>query len=86
MFGTTQYAVKATLDTEGNVTARVVGSCTYGERTASVVSDITDEKTLAAIGSALKKGIADVRDDLNQQATSAAAESLVVATKKGEKV
>lgn len=87
MFGTPQIEIKARLYADGLVTARAIGSCAYGNRTASVDLEITDEKTLAAIGGVLKKALTtDEAAELRQGATSAAAESLVVATKKGEKV
>lgn len=86
MFGTPSIEIKARLDAEGNVTAKAVGRCSYGERFATVDADITDEKVLEAIGKALTKAADTAEADLAQAATSAAAESLVVATKKGEKV
>lgn len=86
MFGETNFKVNATLHADGEVTAKVQASCAYGERTASVTQDVEDEKLLASIGNVLKKAIGDAREGLIQQATSAAAEALVVATKKGEKV
>lgn len=86
MFGTPTIEIKARLDAEGNVTAKAVGRCSYGERYATVDAEITDTATLEAIGKALSKALKTDEADLRQLATSAAAECLVVATKKGETV
>jgi len=85
MFGTPQIEVKARLAADGSVTAKAIGSCSYGDRTATVDVEITDPEVLTAIGEVLATAVDDA-DDLKQNATSAAAECLVVATKKSEKV
>lgn len=87
MIGTTEFTVKATLSGDGGVSAKVVATCPYGQRSATVDSPVTDEQVLAGIEKAMKKAVAgDLREDLNQQATAAAAEAVVVATRKGEKI
>lgn len=87
MIGKTEFSIKATLDADGAVRAKAIGRCAYGSKSAAVDAEITDEKALAAIGAALTKALgADLCADLDQQATSAACSSLVVATNKGEKV
>lgn len=84
MIGQTEYQVTARLGTDGEPSVKVAGICAYGDRTASVSVDITDEKVLASVGAAMKKAIRDVREQLNQEATAAAYKSLVVATDRGE--
>jgi hypothetical protein len=86
MFGTPTIEIKARLDAEGNVTAKAVGRCSYGDRFATVDADITDEAVLEAFGKAFAKALKSPEADLRQAATSAAAECLVIATKKGETV
>ena len=86
MFGTPTIEIKARLDAEGNVTAKAVGRCSYGSRSATVDADITDEAVLETIGKALTKALKTPEADLRQLATASAAECLVVATKKGETV
>lgn len=85
MIGTAQTSVKATLDAEGNVRAKAIATCTYGERTTTVDAEITDEAALDGIGKALKKAAKSV-EGLEQQATADACKALVVATDKGETV
>jgi len=86
MIGKTEFSVTARLNADGEASLRVTGSCPYGERTASVSIDITEEKILKSLASVLGKVVAGVRDELNQEATSAAAEALVCATRRGEKI
>lgn len=86
MIGNTEFTVSARLDADGEVSAKVTGSCAYGNRTASVSADVTDKKLLSELGKSMKKAVTDAREELNQEATSAAAQSLVVATNKGEKL
>lgn len=85
MIGTTTFKATARFD-EGEVKISVTGVCPYGKRSASVSVEIEDEKLLAQIGGLMEKAIRSVREDLNQQATAAAAKCLVVATDMKEKV
>jgi hypothetical protein len=85
MIGTTTFKATARFD-EGEVKISVTGSCPYGKRTATVTVEVDDEKLLSQIGSLLDKAVRSVREDLNQQATAAAAKCLVVATDMKEKV
>ncbi len=87
MFGTPTIEIKARLDAEGNVTAKAIGRCSYGDRFATVDADITDEKTLEAIGKALSKALTNVEaENLKDAALDGASECRNVARKKGETV
>ena len=87
MFEQPTFQVTARLDQDGEPSVRVTAFCAYGNRSASVTQDITDEKVLASVGAALKKALsADVKSGLNQQAIASAAQSYAVATQKGEKL
>jgi hypothetical protein len=85
MIGTPKTSVKATLDAEGSVRAKVVATCGYGSRTATADAEITDKKALKAIGEAMKAAVETVKG-LDQQVTADACKALVVATEKGEKI
>lgn len=102
MFGTPEYKVKATVDVNGDLSVRVTASCGYGSRSVSRTADVTlDEKDAAKVAGILKKAIeaatvtvvvghGKAKEEreiaLSQQVLSDAAESLVVATKKGEEL
>lgn len=88
MIGETRFEVSARLNENGEVTAKVIGRCSYGEnagkRDASEFVDVTDEATLAKIGKALTAAIGDIRDDLNRQTVKAAMKCGSVAMERGE--
>lgn len=88
MIGETRFEVSARLNENGEVTAKVIGRCSYGEnaakRDASAFMDVADEATLTRIGKALTAAIADVRDDLNRQAVKDAMKCGSVAMERGE--
>ena len=63
----TDFHVTAHLDTEGKASVVVRGSRSYGKkelRHATVSKEITDKKTLDAIGTILKTAIASVEDQI----------------------
>lgn len=86
MIGETRFQVNARLDGDGEPAITVVALCDYGSRTAAVTQDVTDEKLLSQVKAIFEKAIRQTRDELHGQATAAAAESFVVATRKGEQL
>jgi hypothetical protein len=85
MIGEPTYQVTARLSPDGEPTARVTAICPYGNRTVSHSVDITDEKALAGIGSALRKAMSkDVMAEAEREATKDAMRSALVAVDKGE--
>lgn len=85
MFGKeTTFQVKAVQGADGTTRVKVTGSRSYGSRTASVSTEITDEKLIESIASRLDKAAASVAETLDRDAVMAAAEAMVVAGKKGE--
>lgn len=58
MFGTPEFQVIAKLDRDGNVTAKVQGFCSYGERQVSRSIDVVlDDKDEAKLKGILSKAI-----------------------------
>lgn len=88
MIGETRFEVAARLDENGEVKAKVIGRCSYGQgegaRDASEFVEVTDAAVLAKIGKALAAATGDVRDALNRQTVKAAAKCLGVASERGE--
>jgi microcystin degradation protein MlrC len=85
MLGQTRYQVTARSD-GAEAKLKVTAVCEYGDRSVSVDAEITDEKLLSQIANAAKQAIKDKRDELGTQAQLHAAEAMVVAAKKGEKI
>lgn len=87
MIGTPTYQVTARLDADGEPSAKVTAFCDYGNRSASYSQDITDEKTLASIGAALKRVVTkDVQAELEPLVTRSAMQGYMIAVDKGEDV
>jgi hypothetical protein len=87
MFGETEFKVTARLDANGEARTSVTAFTTVGSRPVSVTRDVDDEKVNSAVATALKKALnADLRGELTQEAMSAAAQALQVATTRGEKL
>ena len=88
MIGETRFEVRASLNENGEVTAKVFGRCSYGEgegaRDATEFVEITDEATLAKFAKVLGSAIVDVRDELNRQTVKAAMKCGSVAMERGE--
>ena len=81
------YRATARLD-EGDEKAKIVifARSSYGDRQASVVLEVDDAKLVSAITSALQKAIASVADEGASKARVAAAEGIVEANRRGEKL
>lgn len=83
MFGETTFKVTARFE-NGEPKLKVTAFTGYGQRQASVDRDIDDEKLVGQFAKVAEKAIELVADDLKQESVAAAAECLIVATKKKE--
>ena len=86
VIGETSFRVNASLDADGNASVTVLASTPYGKREATASAEITDEKVLAGVAAVLKKAMVDVREGLDDEATSHAFEAHTVAFKRGEEI
>lgn len=89
MIGNTRFEVRAAVDENGNVSAKVFGRCSYGQgdsaRDAVEFVQIEDEATLTKLGKVLTSMVSDsVRDELNRASVAAAAKCFSVAAERGE--
>lgn len=88
MIGETRFEVRASLNENGEATAKVFGRCSYGEgdgkRDATEFVEIADEKIIDKVQKALSAAVTEVRDALNRQTVKAAAKCLNVASERGE--
>lgn len=78
MIGESDFIATARLE-NGEVTVRVTAVTAYGTRTASVSEDVTDEKVISKISSALEAAVKSVRGELQMKAHTEAARAAVVA-------
>lgn len=85
MIGETTFLVTGRFE-NGEPKLKVTAFTEYGDRQASVSRDVEDEKLNASFGALAKKAIKAVEEDLQDEATIAASEALVVAARRGEKV
>ena len=85
MIGETTFQATARFE-NGEPKIKVTAFTGYGSRTASVSQDVTDEKLLADLSRLSEKAIKSVQEELRHQSITAAAESLVVATKRKEAI
>lgn len=88
MIGKTRIEVRATLNENGEVSAKVFGRCSYGEgedvRDATEFVEVTDGAVLAKLGKALTAAIADVSASVARTAGRSASKCYVVAAERGE--
>jgi len=89
MIGETRLEIRASLNENGEPSAKVIGRCSYGEgeaaRDATQTFEITDEKTLAKVQRALESALAeDLIKEIRSATKKAAAKCLTVAAERGE--
>lgn len=85
MIGETTFLVTARFE-QDEPKLKVTAFTGYGSRQASVSRDVEDEKLLADFGKLADKAVKAVREELQQESFAAAAESLVLATKRKEEI
>lgn len=85
MIGETTFQATARFE-NGEPKLKVTAFTGYGSRTASVSREVEDDKLLADFAKLAEKAIKSVNDELRSEAIAAAAESLVVATKRKEAI
>lgn len=81
-----EYIVTIRQEPGAEATIKVTGQCSYGRRASSTTVDVTDAKIIKEASAVCAKALKAVEDDLAGKARAGAAESLVVASRKGEKI
>lgn len=79
MIGETEFIGTARMHRDGSVTVKVTAFTPYGNREASVDQEVTDEKVISKVSSALEAAVKSVRVDLQMRAHTEAARAAVVA-------
>jgi hypothetical protein len=85
MIGETTFLVTGRFE-NGEPKLKVTAFTSYGRRQASVSRDVEDEALLASFGKLAEKAVKEVREELQTEGVAAAAEALVVATRRKEDI
>lgn len=85
MIGETSFFATARFE-DGEPKIKVTAVTPYGNRSASVDVEVTDEKLLSKLGSVMAAAIKSVRGDLQHRSVTEAARAAVVAGDKGESI